>query len=477
MQRMTALELARLQFGITTLFHFIFVPMSIGLVWWVAYCQTKWHRTGDETYLRMTRFWGKLMLVSLAIGVVTGIVQEFQFGMNWSQYSRYVGDIFGAPLAMEGLAAFFLESTFLGLWLFGWGRLSPKVHLVSIWLLAIGTVLSAYFILAANSWMQHPVGYVLNEATGRAEMTSIWAVLTNSTLLWAFPHTILGAFTTGGMVVLGVSAWQLLRERRAASGGGDVVWAKSAKLVLPLVLVAALGTALAGHFQGMLLEEQQPMKMAAAEAQFETEKPAAFSLFATGDLEHNPGHTNVDLRIPYALSFLATGSFTGEVKGINQIQAEEEAKYGPGEYAPVVAVTYWSFRAMVGAGSLMILFTLIGVLLARRRKLARSGWFLKLALPFVLLPPIANLSGWVFTEMGRQPWVVYGLLRTDDANSPLVGQASLWITLIGYTLLYGVLAGVGGWIAAKEIRHGAEPPSSERTDDAPPVRPDLALTY
>ena len=477
---MTALELARLQFGITTLFHFIFVPMSIGLVWWVAYCQTKWHRTRDETYLRMTRFWGRLMLISLAIGVVTGIVQEFQFGMNWSQYSRYVGDVFGAPLAMEGLAAFFLESTFLGLWLFGWGRLSPKVHLASIWLLAIGTVLSAFFILAANSWMQHPVGYVLNEATGRAEMTSIWAVLTNSTLLWAFPHTILGAFTTGGMVVLGVSAWQLLRERRAASGGGDAVWARSARLVLPLVLVAALGTALAGHFQGMLLEEQQPMKMAAAEAQFETEKPAAFSLFATGDLEHNPGHTNVDLRIPYALSFLATGSFTGEVKGINQIQAEEREKYGPGEYAPVIAVTYWSFRAMVGAGSLMIVFTFVGWLLARRRRLARTAWFLKLALPLTLLPPIANLSGWVFTEMGRQPWVVYGLLRTDDANSPLVGPASLWITLVGYTLLYGVLAGVGGWIAAKEIRHGAEPPSpaGDGADGgAPPVRPDLALTY
>ncbi|MDO8186956.1 cytochrome ubiquinol oxidase subunit I [Conexibacter sp. JD483] len=474
---MTALELARLQFGITTLFHFIFVPMSIGLVWWVAYCQTRWYRTRDETYLRMTRFWGKLMLVSLAIGVVTGIVQEFQFGMNWSQYSRYVGDIFGAPLAMEGLATFFLESTFLGLWLFGWGRLSPKVHLVSIWLLAIGTVMSAFFILAANSWMQHPVGYVLNEATGRAEMTSIFAVLTNSTLLYAFPHTVLGAITTGGMVVLGVSAWQLLRERRSASGGGDAVWARSAKQVLPIVLVAALGTALAGHFQGMLLEKQQPMKMAAAEAQFETEKPAAFSLFATGDLEHNPGHTNVDIRIPYALSFLATGSFTGEVKGINQIQAEEEQKYGPGEYAPVVGVTYWSFRAMVGAGSLMILFTLIGVVLARRKRLTRTSWFLKLALPFVLLPPIANLSGWVFTEMGRQPWVVYGLLRTDDANSPLVSSASLWITLIGYTLLYGVLAGVGGWIAAKEIRHGAEPPESQRPDDAPPVRPDLALTY
>lgn len=470
---MTTLELARLQFGITTLFHFIFVPMSIGLSAWVAYCQTRWYRSGDETWLRMTRFWGKLMLVSLAIGVVTGIVQEFQFGMNWSQYSRYVGDVFGAPLAMEGLAAFFLESTFLGLWLFGWGRLSPKVHLATIWALAFGAILSAYFILAANSWMQHPVGYVLNEATGRAEMTSIWAVLTNSTLLWAFPHTILGAFTTGGMVVLGVSAWKLVR------GNGDEVWSRSVRFVLPLTLVAALGTAVAGHFQGMLLEDQQPMKMAAAEAQFETEAPAAFSLFATGDLEHNPGHTNVNVRIPHALSLFATGTWNGEVKGINQIQREEEAKYGPGEYAPVIAVTYWSFRAMVGAGTLTILLTALGIWLVRRRRLERSRWFLRIAIAAVLLPPIANLSGWVFTEMGRQPWVVYGLLRTDDANSPLIGSASLWITLVGYTLLYGVLAGVGGWIAAKEIRHGAEPPAPPRGDDepGPSDRPDFALTY
>jgi cytochrome d ubiquinol oxidase subunit I len=487
---MTELELARLQFGITTLFHFIFVPTSIGLTAWVAYCQTRWHRSGDETWLRMTRFWGKLMLVSLAIGVVTGIVQEFQFGMNWSQYSRYVGDVFGAPLAMEGLAAFFLESTFLGLWLFGWGRLSPRVHLATIWLLAIGTVLSAYFILAANSWMQHPVGYVLNEATGRAEMTSIWAVLTNSTLLWAFPHTILGAFTTAGALVLGVSAWRMLRERRSdARAAVDAVWARSARHVLPITLGAVLLTMVAGHFQGMLMEEQQPMKMAAAEAQFETEAPAAFSLFATGDLEHNPGHTNVDLRIPHALSLFATGTWNGEVKGINQIQAEEEAKYGPGNYTPIIAVTYWSFRAMVGAGTLMLLVSLGGLLLGRRGKLEHSAWYLRIAIAAVVLPHVANLTGWVFTEMGRQPWVVYGLLKTSDANSPLVSSASLWITLVGYTLIYGVLAAVGGWIALKEIRHGAPPPDDDEganrdadgSGDAGglPVgaRPDLSLTY
>ena len=233
---MNTLELARLQFGITTLFHFIFVPMSIGLATWVAFCQTRWYRTGDEVYLRMTRFWGKLMLISLAIGVVTGIVQEFQFGMNWSQYSRYVGDIFGAPLAMEGLAAFFLESTFIGLWLFGWNKLSPKLHLATIWLTAFGTVLSAYFILAANSWMQHPVGYHLNTVAHQAELTSIFKVLTNSTVLLAFPHTVFGAMLTAGMLVLGISAFGLLRGRSVD------VYRRSVRRVLPFTLVAAMGT-------------------------------------------------------------------------------------------------------------------------------------------------------------------------------------------------------------------------------------------
>jgi cytochrome d ubiquinol oxidase subunit I len=466
---MTTLELARLQFGVTTLFHFIFVPTSIGLAFWVAWCQTRWLRSGDETYLRMTRFWGKLLLISFAIGVVTGIVQEFQFGMNWSEYSRYVGDVFGAPLAMEGLAAFFLESTFLGLWLFGWGRLSPKAHLASIWLLAVGTLLSAFFILAANSWMQHPVGYHL--AHGRAEMDSIWRVLTNSTVLYAFPHTIFGAFATGGTVVIAVAAWRMLR------GDADPVWRRSAQMALPAVLAAALLTGVAGHFQGMLMEKQQPMKMAAAEALWTTTKGASFSTFATGDFERNPGHTNVDLRIPHTLSLLATGTWNGKVEGIDEIQARERARYGPGDYTPIIAVTYWTFRLMVGAGFLLIAFGLVGTLLARRGALERSRWFLRAALVGVLLPPLANLTGWIFTEMGRQPWVVYGLLRTDQANSPTVGSFSVIVTLVGFTLLYGVLAGVGGWIFAREVRRGAPAPApageAARTES-----PDhLALAY
>jgi cytochrome d ubiquinol oxidase subunit I len=280
------------------------------------------------------------------------------------------------------------------------------------------------------------------------------------------------------MLVLGVSAWHLLRR------SDDPVWSRSARQALPLVLVAVLGTAVAGHFQGMLLEEQQPMKMAAAEAQFETEAPAAFSLFATGDLEHNPGHTNVNVRIPHLLSLLATGSWNGEVKGINDIQKEEEAKYGPGDYTPIIAVTYWTFRLMVGAGMVMIALSAIGLWLARRRRLERTRWFLRLAVPAILLPHLANITGWIFTEMGRQPWVVYGLLRTDEASSPTVGTAALVITLVGYTVIYGVLAAVGGWIALREIRHGAPPapqPADRGSDgpEPPPThdRPDLALTY
>jgi len=283
--------------------------------------------------------------------VVTGIVQEFQFGMNWSAYSRYVGDVFGAPLAIEGLLAFFLESTFLGLWIFGWGRLSKRLHLATIWLVAIGTQLSAYFILAANSWMQHPVGYVLNRATGRAELKNIFAVLTNSTLLVTFPHTIFASFLTAGMLVLGISGWHLLRERHAE------VFARSARIALVVSFVSAV--AFVGHAQAQVMTRQQPTKMAAAEALWSDEAPAGFSLFAVGDVEHGRNHVN--LVVPHALSILATNTLNGEVKGINDVQAEEVARFGPGNYLPVVGVTYWTFRLMVG----------IGLLLGRSRS---SGW-------------------------------------------------------------------------------------------------------
>ena len=478
---MNTLELARLQFGVTTVFHFIFVPMSIGLAVWVAHCQTRWHRTGDEVYLRMTRFWGKFMLISLAIGVVTGIVQEFQFGMNWSEYSRYVGDIFGAPLAMEGLAAFFLESTFLGLWIFGWDRLSPRVHLATAWLTAFGAVLSAYFILAANSWMQHPVGYVINHVTHRAELKSIFAVLTNSTVLLAFPHTIFAALCTGGFLVLGISAYGLLRRHgsSASETAQRAVYGKSARMVLPLVLVAAIGTGAFGHSQGVLMVKQEPMKMAAAEALYKTTKGASLSIFAVGPFEHFPKRLNTDIRIPHLLSMLSDFSPNSTVKGVNQLQAEDVKKYGPGDYVPILGVTYWTFRIMAGIGVVLLLLPLLGLWLMRRRKLEVSRRFLMAAVGGAFLPPLANLTGWIFTEMGRQPWVVYGLLKTSDARSPLVSSGDIILSLVGYTLLYGILLLIGGRLFLREIAHGpaSEPADAPRDEGSGAQHPDLVMAY
>ena len=457
---MTALELARLQFGIVTVFHFIFVPLSIGLAFFVATLQTAHHRTGKDVYGRMTHFWGKLMLISFAVGVVTGIVQEFQFGMNWSDYSRYVGDVFGAPLAMEGLAAFFLESTFIGLWIFGKGRLPARVHLATIWLVAVGTMLSAYFILAANSWMQHPVGYRIG-ASGRAEMTSIWAVLTNSTALYAFGHTMLAALATAGMVILGVSAYHLAR-------GHDVNgFRRSATLALAVVFVGALATATVGHFQAQLMTTQQPMKMAAAEALYTSQSGAPFSAFAVAPFEATPDRLTVNVEIPKGLSLLATNTPNGRVEGINDLQAEYVARYGPGDYRPVIGITYWAFRLMVGMGMLMILLGFIGLLLVRRGTLTTSPRFLKIALWAIPVPFIGNAMGWIFTEMGRQPWVVQGLLLTRDASSPTVGVGYVATSLIGFTLLYAVLAAIAGWLAVREMRAGTTPESADASGDAP----------
>jgi len=475
MQRfaVNALDLARTQFGVTTLFHFIFVPMSIGLTAWVALCQTLYYRTRKDVYLRMTRYWGRFMLISVAIGIVTGIVQEFQFGMNWSLYSRYVGDIFGAPLAMEGLIAFFLESTFLGLWIFGWDRLSPRVHLACAWLVAFGTASSAYFILAANSWMQHPVGYTINHATGHAQLTNIFSVLLNSTVLLAFPHTIFGAWTTGGMLVLGICGWNLLRGRHVD------LFSRSARLVLPITCAVAILTAGFGDGQARLMDTQQPMKMAAAEALYNTTKGASFSIFAVAPFSHYPKRLNTDIRIPRLLSLIATFSTNGTVKGIHQVNAAEQKKYGPGSYVPIVGVTYWSFRLMIGAGMLMILITLVGVGLMRRRRLERSRRFQQIAIAGIFLPIIANWMGWIFTEVGRQPWIVYGLLRTNNGRSPLVSTSSIILSLTGYVVVYSVLIAVGVKLFLKEIRKGPEDPDDQPPpgDGAVEPRSDLALAY
>jgi len=462
-----ALELARWQFGITTVYHFLFVPVTIGMAFFVALCQTRWHRTGDEKWLRATKFWGKLMLISFALGVVTGIVQEFQFGMNWSNYSRFVGDIFGAPLAMEGLAAFFVESTFLGLWIFGWGRLSPKVHLLCIWAVAASTALSAYFILAANSWMQHPVGYEMVD--GKARLTSIWDVLGNSTAVYAFAHTILAALITATLLMTAISAWHLLR------GNEKELFGSMLRLTLPILTVAAFVTVVVGHFNGVLMSKQQPMKMAAADAVFETTEGAGLSLFATGDFESNPEGLNRNIEIPNLLSFITTGYPQGEIEGINDINARYQDEFGPGEYAPIVAVAYWSWRVMLGIGFLAGLLGAVGWYLARRGRLLDSRLYLKVMVLAAILPFLANSAGWIFTEMGRQPWVVFGLLKTADAGSPAVSIAEVLITLVGFTLLYLVLAIIAGRIFLVKARKGPDPESTDGEES--PAHDELALAY
>jgi cytochrome d ubiquinol oxidase subunit I len=426
-------------------------------------------RTGKHTYLRATKFWGKLFLINFAMGVVTGIVQEFQFGMNWSAYSRFVGDIFGAPLAIEGLLAFFLESTFLGLWIFGWDRLPKRIHLACVWLVAFGTLLSAYFILAANSWMQHPVGYHVNG--GRAELTDFWAVLTNSTMLVAFPHTVTAAFVTAGLFVVGVSAWHLARRRHVE------VFRPSLKMALVVTFVAALGVAVTGDMQGKVMTAQQPMKMAAAEALYGTEQPASFSVFTIGTLDG--GREVFSLKVPRVLSFLATGHFDGKVQGVNDVQAAERAKYGPGDYRPVIPLAYWNFRIMVGVGFATALIALLGLWLLRRGRLPANRWVWRIGVLSLALPFIGNSAGWIFTEMGRQPWSVYGVLKTASSVSPGVGATSMLISLIALTTLYAVLMVIEAGLMLRYVKAG--PPSEEEVL-APPsgeddAEPSLMFAY
>ncbi len=459
---MSALDLDRWQFGITTVYHFIFVPLTLGLSLLVAGMQTAWYRKKDPEYLRMTKFFGALFLINFAMGVVTGIVQEFQFGMNWSAYSKFVGDVFGAPLAMEGLLAFFCESTFLGLWIFGWNRLSPRVHLATIWLAAIGSNLSAYFILAANSWMQHPVGYRINPVTHRAQLTSIVALLTNSTVLAALPHVLLASFVVAGVMICAVSAWHLSR-RATANSANTELFRKTMRLGLVVTLVAGIATSVTGDIQARLMDSQQPMKMAAAEALYNTSDSASFSLFTVGSLSGDNELWSV--RVPYLLSLIATLDPHGTVQGINNVQRAYAKKYGPGDYKPYIPVTYWSFRLMIGFGMLAALLALIGLWMTRRRRIPHSRWFYRAAILAVPLPYLANTMGWIFTEIGRQPWTVFGVLQTSQSSSPGVSAGTVLTSLIVYTLLYAGLAVAAGWLMIRHIK-GGPPPADAPTPGA-----------
>ncbi len=428
-------DLARWQFAFTSVNHFLFIPITIGLAFLTALLQTAWYRKQTPDYLRLTRFFGTLLVINVAIGVVTGLVQEFQFGMNWSAYSRLVGNVFGAPLAMEGLAAFFLESTFLGLWLFGWDKLSRRVHLTTIWLVALGSVLSAAFIMAANSWMQHPVGYVTNPRTHAPQLNDIWALFTNPVFVWGYSKVIFAALTTGAAVMLAVSAWQLRR------GGDKAVFTRSARLALVVLIPAILFAMLVGDELGVIEAKYQPMKIAAAEAQWTTCQPCSFSLIQIGG--GNDDHTPTQiLEIPHLLSLLATNHWNGKVIGLSPLQAQYTAKYGPGNYVPNVFIQYWSMRVMAYLAIVVFLVGALGLWLNRRKKLATSRRFLWVAQWMVILPFLINTAGWLLTESGRQPWIVQGIMLTKNGLSPSVSTTELWISVLAFVVIYGTLGTV-----------------------------------
>lgn len=474
--------IARWQFGITTVYHFWMVPLTLGLGLLVAVLQTMWHRTGNDVWLRATKFWGKLYLINFIMGVATGLVQEFQFGMAWSEYSRFVGDVFGAPLAMEALLAFFLESTFIGLWIFGWGRLSRRVHLTVLWCAVIGSWISAYFIIVANSWMQHPVGVELID--GRPVMTDVWAVLTNNTALAATSHTIAGAVSVGAAFLLGISWHHLWRRRvdgidtvddsgRVVVGsapdipGRDetdyTVWWKSLRIGAWVAVFSFAAVALTGDIQAKLMYEQQPMKMASAEAA--CHDGTQFSVLTVGNLDSNDcDDVTPVIEIPGVLSFLAKGDFETDVPGVNSLLPEYEEAYGThmpddpmyGKYAgqeidyqPSMFVTYWGFRLMIGFGALAAAAAVFALVVTRKGTVPRSKFLSRLALWGIAAPFIANSAGWIFTEMGRQPFVVAPnpdhtgidgvFLYTAAAVSPTVGPIALLTSLVALTLVYGVL--------------------------------------
>jgi cytochrome d ubiquinol oxidase subunit I len=427
----TAVDLARIQFATTSIYHFLFVPLTLGLGPLVAIMQTIWHRTGNEAWLRLTRFFGTLFLINFAIGVATGLVQEFEFGMNWSVYSRFVGNVFGAPLAVEGLAAFALESTFLGLWIFGWNRLSPRLHLATLWIAVLGSWLSGYFILVANSWMQHPVGYKI--VNGEAQLTSVWALLSNGFALRAYLHTMLAGLIFGSILMLGVCCWHFLRGQEVD------LFRRAAKLALIVALPVTLLQLVVGNRFGEAVTSAQSMKIAASEAQWNTCQPCGFSLIQFGGFTTSDPTPSFSITIPRLLSYMATGSFKGQVQGLNQLQTQEQRKYGRGNYMPDVRVIYWSMRVMAFAGVLMFLVAVLGAWLYWKQRLERARWFLWAAIVSIALPYIAATAGWILTEMGRQPWIVQGLLKTSEANSPSVSTTWLSISLGVFVTLYVVL--------------------------------------
>jgi len=464
------LALARWQFGLTTLYHFLFVPLTLGMSLVVAIFQTVWYRTGDVKWLHLTRFFGKIFLINFAMGVVTGIVQEFQFGMNWSAYSRFVGDVFGAPLAFEGLLAFFLEATFIGLWIFGWDKLPRLAHLASIWMATLGATFSAYFIIAANAFMQNPVGYQMAADGHRAELVDFWAMLTNPVALAAFPHTIFSGWMFAAMIVASISAWHLARGRNVE------MMRTTLRFGLWSAIVSFVLVAVAGDQLSLVMVATQPMKMAAAEATFNTVcgQDASFSIFTLG----TPDGTSelFSIRVPFLLSILSTHSLDGCVEGINDLNTMYSQQMFPqfadqvdGNFAPVLWVTYWAFRWMIALGGLTALISAVGLWVTRKKATRPvAPWMWRVAIWAAPLPMLASLVGWLFTEMGRQPWIVFGLMLTQDGVSPSVPGWSVLVSLIAFTVTYASLAVVEFGLIKKYAQKGPDPlpdPNAPREPD------------
>ncbi len=479
---MDALDVARWQFGITTVYHFLFVPLTIGLAPLIAVMQTAWVVTDNTAWYRLTRFFGKLFLINFAIGVATGIVQEFQFGMNWSEYSRFVGDVFGAPLAMEALVAFFFESTFIGLWIFGWNRLPRLIHLACIWIVAIAVNISAYFIIVANSFMQHPVGTRFNPETGRAELTSIVALLTNNTAIWAFLHAVAGSFLTAGAFVAGICAWWMVRAaRQDADGDATTMYRPATILGCLVVLASAAALFFSGDIQGKLMFVQQPMKMASAESLCHTETDPSFSVLTIGTHNNCDSVTHV-IEVPYVLPFLAEGTTSGvRLEGVKDLQQQYQERFGPGDYRPNLFVTYWAFRIMIGLLAIPVLFAVVTLWLTRRGRLPNRRWLSWFALLTIPTPFLANSAGWVFTEMGRQPWVVVPN-PTGDPRVHLTVQEGVSehptgmvvLSLVTFMLVYAVLAVIWFWLMKRYAAEGPQEHDSEPSPPAPPGDKDVA---
>ncbi len=435
---MDALALSRLQFAVTAAFHFIFVPLTLGLSIMVAYMESRYVSTGDTMYLKMTKFWGKMFLINFSLGIVTGITMEFQFGMNWAEYSKYVGDIFGAPLAIEATVAFFLESSFIGLWIFGWNKVSKKIHALSIWLVAIATNLSALWILLANGWMQHPVGYVLRN--GRAEMVDFVAMATNRYGLLKFSHTLLSGYVVAAFFVMGISAYHLLRSSNIS------FFKNSFKMAAAFGLASSLLVFITGDFHAAEVAETQPTKLAAMESVWNTQKAVPYSLIVVPDVDNERNSVEA-ARIPNLLSLLAYHDSQSEIKGLKEFKKEDR---------PPVLPTFLSFRGMAALGMLFILLTAVSWVMAKMDKLESNPAFLRLMMYALPLPYIACQLGWIVAEVGRQPWIVYGVLKTADAVSKSVSAAQVWGSLIGFTLIYGLLAIVDIYLLNKTAKKGPD---------------------